>query len=30
VAKPALGAYRSTVLELEGCKRKGATARRCG
>jgi hypothetical protein len=28
--KPALAAYRRAALRLEGCKRKGATARRCG
>ena len=28
--KPALAAYRRTVLKLEGCARKGATAARCG
>lgn len=28
--KPALAAYRKGVLALEGCKRKGATAKRCG
>ena len=28
--KPALAAYRRTVLALEGCMRKGATAARCG
>jgi arabinogalactan endo-1,4-beta-galactosidase len=30
VAKPALAAYRRSALKLEGCKRKGATAARCG
>lgn len=29
-SKPALGAYRIGTLSLEGCRRKGATARRCG
>lgn len=28
--KPALAAYRRGVLRLEGCRRKGKTARRCG
>lgn len=28
--KPALAAYRRGVLALEGCRRKGATAKRCG
>lgn len=28
--KPALAAYRKGVLALEGCKRKGATVKRCG
>ena len=28
--KPALTAYRWGVLDLEGCRRKGATAKRCG
>lgn len=28
--KPALAAYRRGVLRLEGCRRKGATAARCG
>lgn len=29
-SKPALAAYRRTALRLEGCARKGRTARRCG
>lgn len=29
-SKPALAAYREAALRLEGCPRKGATARRCG
>jgi hypothetical protein len=28
--KPALAAFRRGVLALEGCRRKGATAKRCG
>ncbi|MEO6496044.1 MAG: hypothetical protein ABIO51_01040 [Solirubrobacteraceae bacterium] len=28
--KPALAAYRKGVLALEGCRRKGATVKRCG
>lgn len=28
--KPGLAAYRTTVLALEGCKRKGTTVARCG
>lgn len=28
--KPALAAYRRGVLALEGCRRKGATVKRCG
>jgi hypothetical protein len=29
-SKPALAEYRRAALRLEGCKRKGATAKRCG
>jgi hypothetical protein len=29
-AKPALSAYRKAALALEGCKKKGPVATRCG